>query len=744
MITNPIRRHDLVGNGTAGPFTYQFLIKDKSNLQVWVDGNLKTVDTHYTVSGVSSESGGTVTFTTGNEPAVNAEIILLGAEPETQTSDYTDAGSFPAASHEEALDKLTRIIAQYREKFSRVPVLGLADHYNKSALTLGALVAGQFLRATPTEDGVECAVPTTVPSGLSVGGNYDHLTVNGSGVIEWAQQVYNYAANWVNISRYSNNLSTAVSTIGAVTKVRLVISTNITVPGNVTVTPNITLHFVGAGALTLTNSAILTLDNPSQLAVTGNRACLSTASGSVVFQNPGLVNVTWFGILGDGSTDNLAALIKLFASLVDYCSVYYPAGSYKQSAALDVPELVGLRIFGDGRSSRITNTTANLGIFSIAPGSDDLQIDHLKLISTGALSTLGRGLIYFNPSAVATAINNPSITFCHFAAASTSGISGNFITNGTIAYNTFDNDGGAFGEHGVYFGTSGGSSSGNKVSFNHFRNTASGNSGAVCVAGAQSGHEIACNRIVGWKYGVLINDTADGYLQQSKILGNDISGQSQDCIIMFQSDTVGAPRWISIEGNALHGADRNGLRTDWLSYAKISGNFIYGNNESGMRFNKLTYSEITDNFCLDNDADDDGADGDTSSGIRFNANNNHLVLRGNTCRVTSSGHFQKYGFSAGSGTNLLIDGYHNYANENRTAEFDWDASVTGLWVHPDGTCIKEGSPGNAFLKRQSGTGSPEGVVTATVGSIYYRTDGSTSTTLYVKTSGSSNTGWTPK
>lgn len=44
----------------------------------------------------------------------------------------------------------------------------------------------------------------------------------------------------------------------------------------------------------------------------------------------------------------------------------------------------------------------------------------------------------------------------------------------------------------------------------------------------------------------------------------------------------------------------------------------------------------------------------------------------------------------------------------------------------------------------TGAGSPEGVITAAVGSLYLRTDGSTSTTLYVKTSGSGNTGWTAK
>lgn len=44
----------------------------------------------------------------------------------------------------------------------------------------------------------------------------------------------------------------------------------------------------------------------------------------------------------------------------------------------------------------------------------------------------------------------------------------------------------------------------------------------------------------------------------------------------------------------------------------------------------------------------------------------------------------------------------------------------------------------------SGTGSPEGVVTAPIGSLYSNVSGGASTTLYVKTSGSGNTGWTAK
>jgi hypothetical protein len=43
-----------------------------------------------------------------------------------------------------------------------------------------------------------------------------------------------------------------------------------------------------------------------------------------------------------------------------------------------------------------------------------------------------------------------------------------------------------------------------------------------------------------------------------------------------------------------------------------------------------------------------------------------------------------------------------------------------------------------------GTGSPEGVVTANVGSFYSRTDGGASTSWYVKESGTGNTGWVAK
>jgi hypothetical protein len=52
-------------------------------------------------------------------------------------------------------------------------------------------------------------------------------------------------------------------------------------------------------------------------------------------------------------------------------------------------------------------------------------------------------------------------------------------------------------------------------------------------------------------------------------------------------------------------------------------------------------------------------------------------------------------------------------------------------------------PGGETIQR-SGAGTPEGSVTAKVGSLFVRTDGGAGTTLYIKESGTGNTGWTAK
>lgn len=57
-------------------FDYPFEITADADLHVYVDGALKTLSTHYTVAGEGDDTGGTVTFLTGQtvvEAGVNTE-----------------------------------------------------------------------------------------------------------------------------------------------------------------------------------------------------------------------------------------------------------------------------------------------------------------------------------------------------------------------------------------------------------------------------------------------------------------------------------------------------------------------------------------------------------------------------------------------------------------------------------------------------------------------------------------------
>ena len=66
---------------------------------------------------------------------------------------------------------------------------------------------------------------------------------------------------------------------------------------------------------------------------------------------------------------------------------------------------------------------------------------------------------------------------------------------------------------------------------------------------------------------------------------------------------------------------------------------------------------------------------------------------------------------------------------------EWTAFFSGLQFRDANTPI---------VGLYSGAGSPENVVIAPVGSLYSRTDGGAGTTLYVKESGASKTGWVAK
>ena len=119
------------GNGSTTVFAYTFKIFADADLTVIVRTDstgaevTKTLTTHYTVSGAGNTNGGNVTF--GTAPASGETVVIKRNLALTQSTDYTPNDPFPAASHEDALDRQMFVAQQQEERFARALVFPETD-----------------------------------------------------------------------------------------------------------------------------------------------------------------------------------------------------------------------------------------------------------------------------------------------------------------------------------------------------------------------------------------------------------------------------------------------------------------------------------------------------------------------------------------------------------------------------------------------------------------------------------------
>ena len=83
-ISSTTVKNSYSGNGTLDTFNYTFRIFADSDLQVIIRDasateTVKTLTTHYTVTGAGSTSGGTIVFTAGNIPTATETVVIRRA-----------------------------------------------------------------------------------------------------------------------------------------------------------------------------------------------------------------------------------------------------------------------------------------------------------------------------------------------------------------------------------------------------------------------------------------------------------------------------------------------------------------------------------------------------------------------------------------------------------------------------------------------------------------------------------------
>lgn len=118
--------------------------------------------------------------------------------------------------------------------------------------------------------------------------------------------------------------------------------------------------------------------------------------------------------------------------------------------------------------------------------------------------------------------------------------------------------------------------------------------------------------------------------------------------------------------------------------------------------------------------------------------------------LTTNGVINAYGSMEIGSLTVASSPYIDFHSSGNNIDFDTRIISTGgnassgqgqLTLYASSYQLVNGSY-SAIVK--VGAGTPEGVITAPVGSLYLRTDGGAGTTLYVKQSGTGNTGWVGK
>jgi len=115
-VSTTTRKNSYTGNGSTTVYAYGFRIFSDSDIKVYVAGVLKSLTTHYLVSGAGSASGGNVTFTSGNTPASSASVVIIRVIPRTQATDYVDNSALSATSLEDTADKNLMLIQEIDAK----------------------------------------------------------------------------------------------------------------------------------------------------------------------------------------------------------------------------------------------------------------------------------------------------------------------------------------------------------------------------------------------------------------------------------------------------------------------------------------------------------------------------------------------------------------------------------------------------------------------------------------------------
>lgn len=145
------------GNGVTTVFPYTFKVLAAADMEVSVDGVVKTLTTDYTLSGVGTDSGN-VTFVVA--PAVDTVVVRRRNMAYTRSVDYQDQGELPTDTLDDDQDSAVLMCQQLAEGLSRsvqVPIDETTDPADLIDSLLAASATAVAAAATAESDADDAA-----------------------------------------------------------------------------------------------------------------------------------------------------------------------------------------------------------------------------------------------------------------------------------------------------------------------------------------------------------------------------------------------------------------------------------------------------------------------------------------------------------------------------------------------------------------------------------------------------------
>ena len=117
LINDNSARVQYTATSSQTVFTVPFEFFANADLKVYQNSTLKTITTHYTVTGAGVTGGGTVTFVTG--ATLNDVITIVRDVAVARVTDFPTSGPFVIEDLNTDLDRLTAMIQQQETKLAR-------------------------------------------------------------------------------------------------------------------------------------------------------------------------------------------------------------------------------------------------------------------------------------------------------------------------------------------------------------------------------------------------------------------------------------------------------------------------------------------------------------------------------------------------------------------------------------------------------------------------------------------------